>query len=105
MPCVRRREMREVPGSTAHKEMWRSVLSFFVSKNLPEPVLAHALAFAESIRFCPTARRAGILLVHLHQQHEQLMRHFLGHFVMLSQPLAEHGLHDPIEAGGLAGSI
>jgi len=33
------------------------------------------------------------------------MRHFLGHFVVLSQPLADHRLHDPIEAGGLAGSI
>jgi hypothetical protein len=33
------------------------------------------------------------------------MRHFLGHFVVLSQALADHRLHDPIEAGGLAGSI
>jgi hypothetical protein len=80
-------------------------LVFFREQELAGAVLAHALPFAESIRFCPTARRAGIPLVHLHQQHEQLMRHFLGHFVMLSQPLAEHGLHDPIEAGGLAGSI
>lgn len=104
MPCVRRQEMRDAPGSTAHEEIRRSVLPFSRARTCRNPVLAHALAFAESVRFCP-ARRAGIPLVHLHQQHEELMRHFLGHFVVLSQPLADHRLHDPIEAGGLAGSI
>src|SRR5580700_8460178 len=65
-PCgVRRREMREVPGSTAHEEIWRSVLSFSRAGTCRSPVLAHALAFAESIRFCPAARRAGIPLAHL----------------------------------------
>ena len=106
MPRVRRREMREAPEPTAHEEIWRSVLSSSRARTCRSAVLlGHALAFAESIRFCPTARRAGIPLVHLHQQHEKLMRHFLGDFVVLSQPLADHGLHDPIEAGGFAGSI
>jgi hypothetical protein len=103
MPCVR--EMREVPGSTAHQEIRCSVLSSSRARTHRRAVLGYALAFAESIRFCPTARRAGIPLVHLHQQYEKLMRHFLGDFVVLSEPLADHRLHDPIEAGGLAGSI
>jgi len=64
-----------------------------------------ALACAERIRLCRTARRAVVPLVHLHQQHEQLMRHFLGHLVAFPEPFADHGLHDPIKGGGLSGLI
>jgi len=64
-----------------------------------------ALACAERIRLCRTARRAVVALVHLHQQHEQLMRHFLGHLVAFPEPFADHGLHDPIKGGGLSGLI